>query len=155
MKILVVEDNVFKQQKVLSFLENAFHEFKVDTAASYNSAIKITKETLFDILILDMSLPTYNKSSSESGGKFRTFGGVEVLRKLKRKNKLRNFVLLTGFDAFSRDGQTVTIENIELDLASDYSGHFKGLVFYNSSSTEWEINLLKIINKMEMEMRNA
>lgn len=71
MKILLVEDYEEKANDIKSFLFSTFPQIQVDHCTSYNSAQeKIFDATdPYDLILLDMSMTTFDLSSDASGGK--------------------------------------------------------------------------------------
>ena len=52
-----------------------FNDCIVTESYSFTSAWKFISEHVFDVILLDMSLPTFDKTDSDPGGVFRIFGG--------------------------------------------------------------------------------
>ncbi|MBE8599285.1 response regulator, partial [Pseudomonas cyclaminis] len=84
MKILLVEDNHFKREKVLEFLSQ-ISEISVSEAASYNRGLSSAGAEKFDLIVLDMSMPTFDRTETERGGRFRVFGGKEIVSRLVKQ----------------------------------------------------------------------
>lgn len=92
MKILIIEDDKNKLKQVTSFLRKIYINTEIIERYSYNSGIReLLTGSRFDLLLLDMSMPTFDITSVESGGRPKPFAGKEILRKLKKKEF--NFLL--------------------------------------------------------------
>jgi CheY-like chemotaxis protein len=142
MKILLVEDNFFKREKVMDFLRSQ-GETDVVEAASYNSGLSMALSERFDLLILDMSMPTFDRTESDMGGRFKVLAGKEIVAKLKRQNCLVPFVILTGFADFSVDADNLNLDQIN-DLMSLTGDAYRGTIFFDSANSTWN-NYLKCI----------
>jgi len=150
MKILLVEDNILKREKVINFINDSFENIEITSAGSYNTGLALALKNRFDLIILDMSLPTFEKTESNRGGRFRVFGGREIAQRLKRANKLTNFVILTGYKDFIDDVEKVTIEQVS-DSLFGMSDFFLGVILYESSSSKWKSDVLSAIKGIKRD----
>ncbi|MBC8988411.1 hypothetical protein H9X96_21890 [Pedobacter sp. N36a] len=142
MKVLIIEDDKIKIEKLTSFFSS--HDFEIKE--SYHSGIKelLTKND-YDILILDMSIPLWERGNNDIGGNFEQFGGVNILREMKRRNKLVPTILVTMFDVFANG--KLTFSQLNEDLLNRFGDFYKGAVFYNASEEDkWKADLEQRIN---------
>jgi hypothetical protein len=79
--ILVVEDNEFKRKRIVEIIHSEFQEIKVNECHSFTSAWQMITRFNYDLVLLDMSLPTFDKTSTNSGGDFRFSVGKNSLEK--------------------------------------------------------------------------
>ena len=70
MRVLLVEDEAPKLANLKDFLRRGYPEFEVATAKSVRSAVDALRvhDADFAMVILDMSLPTFDIQNNESGG---------------------------------------------------------------------------------------
>ena len=142
MKILIVEDNEYKREKVSTFLREEFEGVEIYQAHSYTSGLESSLSCSADFIILDMSLPSFDKKESEDGGRFRTYGGKEIARKMKRKKIPTPFVILTQYTSFSDDTGEFSIETIAEEVSAQNGDTFMGIIYYSGSEYHWK-NMLK------------
>ena len=115
---------------------------------SVTSATNYLEHTLPDLLILDMSLPKFDISEDESGGRPQGFVGVEVLREMSIERWLCSTIVITGYSAFQRDGiNRVTLDELSRELMTEFPNFLKGVLHFNSSFSEWQVELQNIISK--------
>ncbi len=146
MKILLIEDNEHKRKKINDFINNLNLDINIDLACSYTTGLNKAKTETYDLLILDMSMPTFDKTPNESGGRFRTFGGKEIIRQLKRKRKEVAFCIVSSYPKFSEDNnQTFSLEDIGKMLEEVSPEYYIGTIFYNTREIKWREDLEKII----------
>lgn len=147
MKILLVEDNHFKREKVLEFLRQ-FPGVCIDEAASYNRGLSVAGSAKYDLIVLDMSMPTFDRTDTERGGRFRVFGAKEIVSRLKRQSKLSPFVILTGYSQFSDEKDNLNLSQIH-DLFTIYAQDYLGTIYFDSASSVWKQELTKVIEKLD------
>lgn len=80
LKILLVEDEAPKSTHIATFLKSICPSVSIHLARSVNSACNFLENEHSDLVILDMSLPTFDVCDRETGGRPQGFGGIEVLR---------------------------------------------------------------------------
>ncbi|MGJ8645760.1 MAG: response regulator [Marinomonas colpomeniae] len=146
-KILIVEDNLHKLEKIKYFLSSEFQSITFDIAMSFTSGKKQSNEDDYDLVILDMSLPTYDKNVGESGGRFRTFGGDEIARKLIKRKENCKFIFLTQYKDFSGNTKTLNFDSLKKELSEKYIKNCKGFIYYNSTESSWKNELKELIIK--------
>lgn len=147
-KILLIEDNPHKQSRILEFLESFDSTLKVNTATSFTSGCKAAESEVFDLVILDISLPTYDRSPADSGGRFRILGGREIARKLTRKGSAPKMFFLTQYSSFSDKGTSYTFESLSAELSIECGSDFRGMIFFETTSSKWKQALGQVLREI-------
>lgn len=147
MKVLIVEDNTHKLHRITTFLHKEIINIEIETAASFTSGKKKAIENSYDFVILDMSLPTYEKKVGESGGRFRTFGGEEIARKIVKKTESK-FLFLTQYKDFSDSTKTLDFQSLKEELLSQFRERCLGFIYYDSTDSAWKNEVKEIIKNV-------
>jgi len=146
-KLLLVEDDQFKAKALISFLSAEFQNFQVLEAKSLSSAYRTLEQIAnIDLLLLDMSLPTFDVGPNDSGGEPLGFGGLKLLDLLEESELKLPTIVVTQFQQFGEVEHAINVQNLELDLKQSFPEHFIGLVHYNSAQNDWKTSLRKLIN---------
>jgi CheY-like chemotaxis protein len=144
LSVLLVEDSDHKRVKVKELLSEIAGHIELAEAQSFSSASRAIDGSEFDVVIMDMSLPTYDRSSVESGGRFRTLGGRELARKIVRRGHRSRIVFFTQYDSFS-GANAHTLESLGMLLRSECGENFSALIHYDSSLSVWREQLTAAI----------
>src|SRR5689334_13915790 len=105
MKILIVEDNQFKVDKLGSFLDEEFGYTDVVTRTSYSSALnEIIDNPVFDLILLDISIPSFDVM--DSSGPFMPSGGKHLFSQIYLNNIESKVVVVTLYKRFD-DGSAI------------------------------------------------
>ena len=148
MKIILIEDDDFKKKKILSFLKDSFNDVDISTAGAVTSAIELIKnQKEADIILLDMSLPTYDHDKNSDTGRPQGFGGIDILRYMEFIEDTRKVIVITQFDTFIIDGVNINVYDIEHKLSSEFNDTFFGLVQFDVVSDSWKLDLIKNIKE--------
>lgn len=144
-RVLIVEDSDHKRERIVALVQEVFAELHLDQALSFTSACASVGAQEFDVVIMDMSLPTYDRSRTDTGGALRTFGGREVARKMIRRKLSATIVFVTQYDSFSDVGRSHSLPSLEKELAAECGENFGGLVYFDTSKSAWREELRKIL----------
>lgn len=147
--ILLVEDNEHKRDRVLAYLSETLPSATVSEARSYASGCQEIESDKFDLIIMDISLPTYDRAGQEGGGRFRSNGGREIARKIMRRKISTPIVFLTQYEAFSDRGNSLSLIELGELLAQECLENFRGLIYFDSSKSAWKSELDKIIKLLK------
>lgn len=143
MNILIIEDNPLKREKIYDFV-SSLDDLQINEAASYNSGLNEALSTNYDLIVLDMSMPTFDRTDATHGGRFRALAGKEIATRLTKLNRLVPFVVLTGYKDFSIDSQSLSIQQIDEALRV-LGSNYKGCVMFDAAESSWKEKLFEII----------
>ena len=100
--------------------------------------LELTKNE-YDLVILDMSLPTFDNNESEH---FQPYGGLLFLDEVKRKKYKVPVVIVTQYASFGEGKGEMTLEEINLNCREKYP-NFKEIIYYLDET--WKEKLKKYI----------
>lgn len=146
MNLLIIEDDMNKIKQIKDVIEVNYKEIIVQEAYSYQSGMEIVLDLSPDIILLDMSLPTYDITTKEKGGRPRSFGGRDILSEIKRKKIDSKAIIVTQFEDFQDEKESKNLYELKKQLAREFKRNYIGTVFYQPSGIEWQSELKKIIN---------
>lgn len=144
LKILLIEDNHFKEQEVTQFLSETYsNRILVEVVCSYQSAMVKASSEEYDFMIVDMSIPKYDESR---GGENRTLptGGELIINTLYDMGIMSKSIVLTQYDMFNDE----TIDTIDDRLKTDCGEVYMGYIKYNNNEEEWKSQLQMKIDKL-------
>ncbi|MGZ4159781.1 MAG: response regulator [Neobacillus sp.] len=145
LQVLLIEDSQHKRSRIVELLEESFPGIEITQANSYSSGCRAVENLAFDFVLVDMSLPTFDKSITESGGNFRPFGGREIARKLIRRKGHSNIIFITQYESFSDKGRSYSFASLKEELRNECGDSFRGMIFFDSSKSAWKNELLGAI----------
>jgi len=149
MQILLVEDEDPKRNHITSVLRQIQPDAEIQLARSVRSAVDRIKERTPDLVLLDMSLPTFDVKPGEPGGRPQGFGGIEVLRYMDRFKIVVPSIVITAYEAFPKEGRQIQLAALADQLLKAHPNTFSGLIFYNALIGGWERELSGLIEKVK------
>jgi len=148
MKILLVEDEDLKRNEIIAFLKDSAPFCFLDLAKSLQSGLKSILHNQYDLVVLDMTMHTYDVSIDEEGGRPQAFAGREILRQMSRRKIDTPVVVLSQFDRFGEANNLITITELDSELKKNHPSIYIGAISFSSKREGWKNSLLKIINTL-------
>lgn len=139
-RVLVVEDNADKLRRVVTCLLSVtgLTRDAIDDARDANTAKRMLREGSYDLLILDISLPTYADEMPTPGA------GLNLLRELQER------------DVYRLPAQIVGLTGLQ-DALEEARPHFDSealqLVPFDVASRSWEDKLRRIAGRVVQASR--
>ncbi|MGD0107878.1 MAG: hypothetical protein ABSC06_28130 [Rhodopila sp.] len=138
MNVLVVEDDEFKAADLLKLLQEGVTGAVIIRAASVTSALRAITYGKFDLIVLDMSLPTFDLSGPGGGGSPQGQGGVEILRLARRLEAKTQYIVVTQYPDVEIDGSDVPLAQAAKRLSSHFGIHVKACLPYEFDRDDWQ-----------------
>jgi DNA-binding NarL/FixJ family response regulator len=146
MNILLIEDDDFKAGKIRRAAESHSDVTKFKIARSVTSGIAAITDEPPDLLLLDMSLTTYDLGPDEGGGRPRNFGGIEIFEELARLELSTPVIVITQFETFIKEGRTINIQEIRKTLKADFPDNFRNILYFDVEG-RWASRLESLLDK--------
>jgi len=147
MKILLVEDEPHKQHELTACLRQFFGgDVSISNVDSVHEAFWVVSVDDFELIILDMALPTFSsEGSSAERGHDQALGGVEVLRALKSRGVSSKIIIVTQYPEISVDGKQLDLHKASKVLSTRYGQDIIGGVLYKYSSRSHVAKLTSLL----------
>lgn len=146
---LLVEDEGPKLAHIRRFMRESFSNVSVSDARSVSTALDAIDEEVFDLLLLDMSLPTFDVGHGEHGGRPQGFGGIEILRHISMAGLALPTIVLTGYEAFPDEaGTLIDLNTLRARMTEEFPETVVAVVHFNSSLDDWKMSLRPVIERI-------
>lgn len=144
MQILLIEDNSNKLKQIKRVLTEIYPESNIEEAYSFNSGVRKVYENKWNLIILDMSLPTYDITHTESGGDKKPVAGKNIMKRMLNRKIIVPVVIITQFETF--DDDRISLNSLNAEFQNGFKEIWKGTVFYGND--DWSIDLKEILDKI-------
>lgn len=153
MRILVVEDDENKRAQIGNFLKNAYPSTGVTYAMSMQSGLTSIIDGGIDLIILDMTMPTFDITAEEDGGRPQAYAGREILKQMDRFNIRTPVVVVTQFDKFGEGSDSLTLSELNEQLHQSHPQSYRGVVYYDVAVEGWKEELSSMISAILENVR--
>jgi CheY-like chemotaxis protein len=151
MILYIVEDNLIKIEKIQGFLTSRIPEIKkINYFYSFNSGLKAVKENPPNLILLDMTLPTFDRRPNSREGRSRPLGGYDIMRKMKLFGIKSRVIVVTQLESFGEGSEMVGFKDLTILCKKEFGDFFLGSVYFNQSDSAWMEDLYKLL-KTAME----
>lgn len=137
MTALIIEDDDLKMDRLRGFLTTELPLIKIEVARSYKTGLRALMELNPALVLMDMTLPSFDIQPGTDGGRPLSLGGKELLRQMKRRGVGSPVIVVTGFDTFGSGANLVTLEQLDAELAREFGDFYLGSVYFNAASEDW------------------
>jgi CheY-like chemotaxis protein len=134
MLIFLIEDSKPKADRIVEFLQKDFHRFSVRAFESYQSGLRAIEVSVADLIVLDMTLPNFDRRPNEREGRLRPLGGYELMRKLKLRGPSSRVIIVTQLEEFGEGPQRVTFEEMVSRCSNEFPDLLLGSVYFGQVS---------------------
>jgi len=145
-KILLVEDMEEKANAIISCLHEDFPNIEVVRKESYNSSQKEIYEHHEDyfVILLDMSMHTFDRSKDENGGEPEPVAGRKILNGMFLRDINTKVIVVTMYG--SHEGKKLL--TFVKDLEEEYPDNYSDYVFFSFQQNDWKEKLKQQINHL-------
>jgi CheY-like chemotaxis protein len=150
LNVLIIEDDDEKAKKLEEFIHSEYSGSQVSLAHSFSTGLRalISGANKLDIVLLDMSMPTYDVSQQEpSGGTPVALAGKELLAQMRLRSIQVPAIVVTMFDAFTEGTKRASLDQLAEELKGSLSPPYVGYVYYNTAQEGWMAALKRLINE--------
>ena len=146
MKILIAEDDEDKLNDLSEFFKQRYAECLVTAAKSLQSSLESIFCDEFDLIILDMTMPNFDRTITDDGGRPHAFAGREILRQMKREGVRTPVIVATHFHRFGSEDDYTTLDQLRGELESRFP-NYQGTVQYRGNIDQWKNELEAMISR--------
>jgi CheY-like chemotaxis protein len=137
LKILLVEDDRNKLNTIASFLQEIYFGIKIEYAMSYQSGVDLAMKNLYNLLLLDMSIPNYDTEGNDSSEDTLKNGGELIIHELLDENIEFDCTIITQYETINDEPLSVIDERLRELCGNKYHGYIQ----YQTYTDEWKQNL--------------
>ncbi|SAK92952.1 Response regulator receiver domain protein [Caballeronia catudaia] len=144
----VIEDSPAKAAAILQFLAGHYPDASAELFASFQSGLKQVESSTPQLIILDMTLPTFDRVPNGREGRARPLGGYDLLRKLRRRSLNCKVIVVTQLETFGEGEDKITFAEITSICQREFPGLFVGSVYFDQGSVNWQEQLASLIDNV-------
>jgi len=142
--ILLVEDDDFKRRRVLRLIGDHAPAAEVLCAASVSSAVRSLSQGEFDLIILDISLPSHDADGGAPAMSLPS-GGLEVLLELSFESRGDPVVVLTQYPLIEYEDRSIPVLDARRAFKRDMDINLLEVIQYTRLDDSWADKLLEYI----------
>lgn len=145
MRVLLIEDDENKANRICAFVREFLRVDAIEVARSYQKGVAVLRSNAFDLVLLDMTIPTFEITADEEGGRPRAFGGRDILRQMDRHAISSPVIVVTQFERFGEGSEARSRAELDRELGRSHPAVYRGMVYYDSANQSWKEELARAV----------
>lgn len=146
--VLIVEDDSFKRDALESMVSSAITGVNVHCVSDVASAVTAVNNAKFDVIILDMSLPSHPVVSGGGAPMSLLTGGLEILFELSSLQRDDKCIIVTQYPDIEIAGKFFPL-NSAVDAIKEYFAcDAIACLLYTEDSSEWKEKLSGLLKSL-------
>lgn len=146
MNIIIIEDDNFKETMIKKVIHGLPGDNIVTVARSVAGAVALLSNEIFDLVILDVSLPSHDKSKSAPSLQMPS-GGLEVLYELSFEGRQESVIIVTQYPEIEfEDKKSVPVHKSREFLIEVTGVDIRKVIYFDRSDDIWKHELVEAIN---------
>jgi CheY-like chemotaxis protein len=137
LRIYLIEDDNRKAERIKGFISQIAPDAEILRFGSFQSGLKAIEGSPPNLVVLDMTLPTFDMTGLSRHGRPRSLGGYELLRKMKLRSIVTHVFIITQLETFGDAKSQISFEEIKNRCAREFPGLFLEAVYYRQGSDSW------------------
>jgi CheY-like chemotaxis protein len=147
-KCLIVEDDDFKLTSVRMFLTDLLGtSTSFSTCEALSTAIELLSDQEFDLVIVDMSIPSHPVKAGEGSPFSFPSGGLDVLFQMDAEGHQSTCIVLTQYPEIEIDGVLVPVDAAAEEIERKFEIKVAGCVQYFEDKFDWKEAVKQILNR--------
>jgi CheY-like chemotaxis protein len=142
--VLLVEDDVFKQRELQAALLELMPTAKISVGRSVRQAVSLLSARRYDLILLDMALPSHEVRPAAAQPMSQPSGGVELLLELSFEGREDPVIIVTQYPEIEFDGRFYSLVQFIKAFGRKANANLKGAVYFNVLDGGWRADLQRL-----------
>jgi len=151
MKILIIEDEDYKQKDLSEALAEILPEGNIVIANTFRGARQVLANEKFDLCLLDMTLPTFSRQTWAGAPESSALAGRRLINFIEKTKVAKRVVVFTQYSTFSEYTEEMTYLDLIQIVARECPKVFAGSIQYLVGNLKWKNELAEIVKKIKDE----
>jgi response regulator of citrate/malate metabolism len=144
MRVLIVEDDPHKLRSLARELGLVVVVERIDRASSLQQAMAILEQTRYDVVLLDMAIPSHAGEAGSDDIYSQPVGGLDILLYLSMDARSEAVIIVTQYPTVEYNREHVPLDKILRKLADDDIVNVKGVIFFGEDEG-WRKKLVALV----------
>lgn len=137
MNLLLVEDDEFKKNAIMNVIAELNLSINVSVEKSVQAAIENITNNVYDLILLDMALPSHNIVQGKGASASMPSGGMEVVMELSYYERSDNVIILTQYSEIELDNILFSLDDAHKKVRKDYNVSLISVIRFKRERNEW------------------
>jgi len=145
MKILIVEDDDYKLERIKAFAKSELGDISVDESESLKEALEAITDNTYDLIFIDMAIPSHPTIAGQGTPVSFNTGGLEVIMELAATGSTNHCVILTQYPDIEISGDYIPINQVKEKLPELLECNIAACILYEEDNENWQTELKAVL----------
>lgn len=145
MNILVIEDEPAKRELIEQAIKELRPKAAISSGRSVQQAVKHLREAEFDLIVLDIALPSHESKPGGAQPMSQPTGGVEVLLELSYEARPDKVIIVTQYPDIEYDKRLYPLSKARQALAKRLSVNIIDVIYFKARDPAWREQFRKAL----------
>ncbi|MEE3923322.1 hypothetical protein [Pseudomonas viridiflava] len=150
MKILIVEDDDYKLERIRSFAALAFGGVDIRASESLKGALEAVADDIYDLIFVDMAIPSHPTIAGQGTPVPFNTGGLAVLMELAALDRHDPCIIITQYPDIEISGEYIPIDQVREKLPLLLECEVLACVFYDEDKDSWQDELSTVFKELKL-----
>lgn len=148
-KILLIEDDGFKAKSICDFVNIMLINMDIKIVSSLVEAINSISQEVYDLVLVDMAIPSHPIVSGGGAPMSLLTGGLDVLLELNSLDRNDQCVIITQYPEIEISGQFFSVQRAGLEIKKQLNCDVLACIEYSEGADDWKKALGKVLKQYE------
>ncbi|MDO8729421.1 MAG: response regulator [bacterium] len=146
--VLIIEDDSFKSDNLATFLKANIGNANISLASDVASGVSAVERKIFDLIIIDMALPSHPVVSGGGAPMSLLSGGLEILFELRSLDRTDFCIIVTQYPEVEISGNYFPVEKAAAAIKTHFDCDVGACIEYAEASNAWKFELINLIKNI-------
>lgn len=148
MDILIIEDDDYKLESLKNFALTELGCLNICVSESLKEALESIAKNAFDLIFVDMAIPSHPKIAGQGTPVSFNTGGLEVIMELAAMGRSDPCIIITQYPDIEISGEYIPIGSVKTKLPQLLECDVVACILYEEDSDSWELELKEIFRDL-------
>lgn len=148
-KVLIVEDDLHKLDSLTAFIHMHLSNSEIIPATNLQDAIQAIDQQLFDLILIDMAIPSHATVSGGGSPMSLLTGGLEVILELNSLEREDDCIIITQFHEIEICDNNYSINSAKKYIHDLLECEVLDCILYEEGENSWRKQLMGNISVYE------
>jgi CheY-like chemotaxis protein len=143
--ILLVEDDGFKEEPLSAAIRAAKPNCLLDVGRTVQQAVELVRGQCYDLIILDMSLPSHEIRPGGAQPISQPSGGLEVLLELSYDQRSDKVVIVTQYPEIEFEGRMYALAAFPKAVRRLLDVNLAAVISFSLRNDQWRNRFMEVV----------
>lgn len=149
MRVLILEDDSFKSDRLTALVLAHAKSADVSCVSDVATAIITVAQVKFDLIVVDMALPSHPVVSGGGAPMSLLTGGLEILFELSSLGRTDECVIITQYPEIEIAGKFYVVDQAAAAIKEHFCCEVVGCLQYSEETVEWITTFIGLLKRYE------